>query len=67
MRELALLWLADDVEGALRDYRSAHHIEALWETRGRVVVASPGTPGGRRWPGVARGSRRGRAGPWPCA
>jgi two-component system sensor histidine kinase KdpD len=42
MRELALLWLADNVEEALRDYRSAHHIEALWETRERVVVALAG-------------------------
>lgn len=46
LRELALLWLADDVDAALRAYRSEHRIEGMWETRERVVVALSGGPEG---------------------
>jgi two-component system sensor histidine kinase KdpD len=46
LRELALLWLADDVDGALRDYRREHDIDGPWETRERVVVALAGGPEG---------------------
>jgi two-component system sensor histidine kinase KdpD len=46
LRELALLWLADDVDDALRDYRREHHIDGTWETRERVVVALVGGPEG---------------------
>lgn len=42
LRELALLWLADEVDSALRDYRSQHGIENTWQTRERVVVALTG-------------------------
>ncbi|MCI1788944.1 MAG: DUF4118 domain-containing protein [Actinomyces sp.] len=46
LRELALLWLADDVDDALRDYRREHDIDGPWETRERVVVALAGGPEG---------------------
>jgi two-component system sensor histidine kinase KdpD len=46
LRELALLWLADKVDGALQQYRHDHHIEDTWETRERVVVALTGGPEG---------------------
>ncbi|MCP3427212.1 DUF4118 domain-containing protein, partial [Rothia sp. AR01] len=55
LRELALLWLADDVEQALRDYRSEHGIEEDWGTRERVVVALPGGPEGEAL--LRRGAR----------
>ncbi|RXZ86794.1 DUF4118 domain-containing protein [Agromyces atrinae] len=42
LRELALLWLADEVDSALQSYRSAHGIESKWEARERVVVALTG-------------------------
>jgi two-component system, OmpR family, sensor histidine kinase KdpD len=42
LRELALLWLADQVDEGLRRYRAEHHIEQVWEARERVVVALPG-------------------------
>ena len=42
LRELALLWLADEVEDALRRYRREQGIEATWESRERVVVALTG-------------------------
>ncbi|MFW0797262.1 sensor histidine kinase KdpD [Gordonia sp. CPCC 205515] len=44
LRELALLWLADQVEDNLTDYRAAHAITDTWETRERVVVAITGGP-----------------------
>lgn len=44
MRELALLWLADQVGDSLADYRSAHAITATWEARERVLVAITGGP-----------------------
>ena len=42
LRELALLWLAGNVEEQLDQYRTDHHIAATWETRERVVVALSG-------------------------
>jgi two-component system sensor histidine kinase KdpD len=42
LRELALLWLADEVDSALRAYRVEHGIDAAWEARERVVVALTG-------------------------
>ena len=46
LRELALLWVADRVDDALREYRERHGITTPWETRERVVVALTGAPGG---------------------
>lgn len=42
LRELALLWLADRVDDALGDYRSAHGIAHPWPTKERIVVAVTG-------------------------
>ncbi|WP_144876173.1 ATP-binding protein [Microbacterium sp. 1.5R] len=42
LRELALLWLADEVDSALRSYRADHGIEGTWQARERVVVALTG-------------------------
>ncbi|XHM93817.1 ATP-binding protein [Peterkaempfera sp. SMS 1(5)a] len=42
LRELALLWVAGRVDEGLRDYRAAHGIRKVWETRERVVVALTG-------------------------
>lgn len=44
LRELALLWLADQVDDSLADYRAAHGITDTWEARERVVVAVTGGP-----------------------
>lgn len=44
LRELALLWLADQVDDNLADYRAAHNITDIWEARERVVVAVTGGP-----------------------
>lgn len=46
LRELALLWLADEVDETLRVYRRDHGIDAAWEARERVVVAVTGGPEG---------------------
>ena len=46
LRELALLWLADRVDEGLRRYKAEHHIDHVWETRERVVVALTGGPEG---------------------
>ncbi|MBN9606001.1 MAG: sensor histidine kinase KdpD [Actinomycetales bacterium] len=46
LRELALSWLADEVDSALRAYRHEHGIRATWEARERVVVALTGGPEG---------------------
>lgn len=46
LRELALLWLADQVEDGLSAYRADHSIEASWPTRERVVVGLTGGPEG---------------------
>jgi two-component system sensor histidine kinase KdpD len=45
LRELALLWVADQVDEALESYRERHGIKEPWETRERVVVALTGAPG----------------------
>ena len=46
LRELALLWLADQVEEGLQRYRAEHGITGTWETKERVVVALTGGPEG---------------------
>ncbi len=46
LRELALLWVADQVDVALLRYRSEQRITDTWETRERVVVAITGGPEG---------------------
>lgn len=42
LRELALLWLADEVDSALKRYRAEKGIDAPWNARERVVVALTG-------------------------
>src|ERR1700712_4985242 len=42
LRELALLWLADQVDAALGKYRADHEISDTWEARERVAVAVTG-------------------------
>ncbi|ODU07148.1 MAG: histidine kinase [Pseudonocardia sp. SCN 72-86] len=44
LRELALLWVADEVDVALQRYRSDKQVRETWETRERVVVALTGGP-----------------------
>ncbi|UCR89405.1 ATP-binding protein [Mycetocola spongiae] len=44
LRELALLWLADQVEEGLSRYRSLKKIDRSWPARERVVVAVTGGP-----------------------
>src|SRR3954464_3412268 len=44
LRELALLWLADQVDAALEKYRAENQITDTWEARERVVVAVTGGP-----------------------
>ncbi|WP_328310647.1 sensor histidine kinase [Actinomycetospora sp. NBC_00405] len=44
LRELALLWVADQVDVALQRYRTAEGVEEVWEARERVVVAVTGGP-----------------------
>jgi two-component system, OmpR family, sensor histidine kinase KdpD len=44
LRELALLWLADQVDAALAKYRADHQISETWEARERAVVAVTGGP-----------------------
>ena len=55
LRELALIWLADEVEQALRGYRLEHGIDSTWEARERVVVALTGGAEGRTL--LRRGAR----------
>ncbi|MFC4244032.1 DUF4118 domain-containing protein [Gryllotalpicola reticulitermitis] len=55
LRELALLWLADEVDTALNQYRLEHGIDSKWEARERVVVALTGGPEGETL--VRRGAR----------
>jgi len=42
LRELALLWLADEVDSALKKYRAEKGIANPWNARERVVVALTG-------------------------
>jgi two-component system, OmpR family, sensor histidine kinase KdpD len=44
LRELALLWLADQVDTALAKYRAENKITDMWEARERLVVAVTGGP-----------------------
>jgi two-component system sensor histidine kinase KdpD len=44
LREIALLWLADQVDAALAKYRADRKITDTWEARERVVVAVTGGP-----------------------
>ena len=44
LRELALLWVADQVDVALQRYRAEKQITDTWEARERVVVAITGGP-----------------------
>lgn len=55
LRELALLWLADEVESALKAYRAEKGIDSTWEARERVVVALTGGPEGETL--IKRGAR----------
>ncbi|MFF7291164.1 ATP-binding protein [Microbacterium sp. NPDC008134] len=55
LRELALLWLADEVDSALRSYRAEQGIEGTWQARERVVVALTGGPEGETL--LRRGAR----------
>ena len=55
LRELALLWLADEVDSALQSYRSEHGIDSTWEARERVVVTLTGGPEGETL--IRRGAR----------
>ncbi|MGH9095156.1 MAG: ATP-binding protein, partial [Acidimicrobiales bacterium] len=55
LRELALLWVADQVDDGLQAYRERHGIVQPWETKERVVVAVTGSPSGERV--VRRGAR----------
>ncbi len=55
LRELALLWLADEVDSALKLYRAEHGIDGAWHARERVVVALTGGPEGETL--IRRGAR----------
>jgi two-component system sensor histidine kinase KdpD len=55
LRELALLWLADEVDSALQAYRVEKGIAAPWEARERIVVALTGGPEGETL--LRRGAR----------
>jgi two-component system sensor histidine kinase KdpD len=55
LRELALLWLADEVDSALKLYRAEQGIEGTWQARERVVVALTGGPEGETL--IRRGAR----------
>ncbi|GAA4658035.1 MULTISPECIES: sensor histidine kinase KdpD [Amycolatopsis] len=55
LRELALLWVADQVDGALQRYRAQQRITETWETRERVVVSVTGGPESETL--IQRGSR----------
>jgi two-component system sensor histidine kinase KdpD len=55
LRELALLWLADEVDSSLQQYRQENGIDSKWEARERVVVALTGGPEGETL--IRRGAR----------
>ncbi|MFF3773402.1 ATP-binding protein [Streptomyces sp. NPDC002232] len=64
LRELALLWVADRVDDALRRYRAERGIDGVWEIRERIVVALTGGPEGdtllRRASRIAARTAQGR-------
>ncbi len=43
LRELALLWMADNVEEQLQSYRTRHGIDIPWETKERILVGLTGS------------------------
>ncbi|MFD8143735.1 ATP-binding protein [Streptomyces sp. NPDC059708] len=47
LRELALLWVADRVDGYLQQYRGEHDIRSTWQARERIVVGITGGAEGR--------------------
>lgn len=55
LRELTLLWLADEVDSALTRYRAEKGIASNWAARERVVVALTGGPEGQTL--LRRGAR----------
>jgi two-component system, OmpR family, sensor histidine kinase KdpD len=55
LRELALLWLADEVDSALKKYRAEKGISTSWNARERVVVALTGGAEGETL--IRRGAR----------
>lgn len=55
LRELTLVWLADEVDQSLQRYRAEHGIQEKWEARERVVVALTGGPEGETL--LRRGAR----------
>ena len=55
LRELALLWLADEVDVALQQYRAAQGIDESWNARERIVVALTGDTEGETL--IRRGAR----------
>ncbi|MCW2785177.1 MAG: sensor histidine kinase KdpD [Marmoricola sp.] len=55
LRELALIWTADQVDDALQKYREQHDIAGTWEARERVVIALTGGPEGETL--IRRGAR----------
>ncbi len=55
LRELALLWLADEVDSALKKYRAEKGINSTWSARERVVVALTGGAEGETL--IRRGAR----------
>lgn len=55
LRELTLLWLADEVDSALKRYRTEKGINTNWAARERVVVALTGGPEGQTL--LRRGAR----------
>ncbi|SDG47284.1 DUF4118 domain-containing protein [Microbacterium pygmaeum] len=55
LRELALLWLADEVDTALKSYRAEHGIDGTWNARERIVIALTGGPEGETL--IRRGAR----------
>jgi two-component system sensor histidine kinase KdpD len=55
LRELALLWVADQVDVALQRYRAEKRITDTWEARERIVVSITGGPESETL--IRRGSR----------
>lgn len=55
LRELALLWVADQVDVGLAAYRERHGIKSTWAARERIVVALPAGDGGAAL--IRRGAR----------